>query len=328
MANRAAAMQAVIEDNTVRLKDVTYPTLSVLQNRVTKRQKQVRWTVNPGGAAVTRGPVVNDAVDNNTTSIQGATLAIGDLGVSHTFSLDLTEVEQAASIGAIEELKDLVGSHIDEGLIATQRDINQLILTGNGGAGDLGITGLIKLLDPTLSYAGLAPATYPDWRCSVTNAGANLTQLLTDDFLIHQEKMTIAGAQFDIIVTNPTTVTQYARVFDSRRQFAVAAGPTGADLGISDVTYLGRPIIADPMCPPGVMLFLDSSGISIHTYTVKGDSSFGGLNVKMGPLGVSTVYGERWQMGIIPQVKVHDRKRHLSAIIFDDALRTSLNIPA
>lgn len=312
LVKRANALRLVISDRAALAYNVTYPTLSYLTGRgVTQyaRQKKVSWQADIGGADVVIKDVIEDAGTNAQGEMVPADLTIGNTAITHNFDIDLTEATQAAATASIDELKNLYQAHVNRGLIKMYREYNQRIFNGDGTKPSCRIVGLEKVVDNTFAYAGIDPTLYPGWRSIVDTAGTvrDLTPKLLRSF---ETKMMKAETNYDLIITSPELRETYMDLFDARRSFQIEGNARQAmiDLGIGDISYNGRPVVVDPACTPGTMYFIDSANLFLHSYRVKGDAENSGHAIKIGAIPTQNIYSERWEMGIIPQVQVFNRK--------------------
>lgn len=304
------ALRLAISDELALAYNVQYPTLSAIANKVFARQQLIKWNADVGGAGVTIKDLNEDATSSQQGAVEPANLAIGQTAITHTFDLVLNDVTEAAAVG-IEPLRNLFQAHVNRGLIKIYRQLNTLLFTGTGIKADARVIGMEKVIDNTYSYAGIAPASFPGWS-SVLGVPASGTtpRALTKELLTNMEtRLLNAEAAYDLIITTPEIVETYKNVFNASRSFMTSGESNQrADMGISDVFYNGRPVLADPACTAGTMYFVDSTEIFLHTYRVKEDAVNSGMAIKIGTLPTQSIYTEKWEIGVIPQLQAYSRK--------------------
>ena len=308
------AISLVVKDylQQTDLRNITYPTLSVLRNRVLARQKLLKWAAKIGGQTVHYRSVTSPPSPASNNATIGANIPIGDIASTSAFDINLTESTQAAATATQSELRNLylakVGGAVDE----IMSDLNRLIFVGDGTlVNSAGFIGLETIADPTLPYAGIDPDTYPAWSPVVVEASDGVTNrpLTVDLFLDMGLAMKEAKTNYDLIVTTPSIAKSYEQLFDTRRSFQVTgASPNQVDLAISNIAYNGRPIISDVECTPNTVYFLDSSKFLLHFYTVKGDAVQNGVAIKTTMVRANEPYVEGYELGIIPQLQCINRK--------------------
>lgn len=307
---KANALRQAINEQVSLAYDVTYPTLSAIRNKVFARQQALKWNADVGGAGVTIKDLAEPAVSSAQGSIEPANLAIGQTAITHTFDLVLNDVTEAASVG-IDAVKDLFQAHVSRGLTRIFRETNGLLFTGTGIKAHARVIGMEKIIDNTYAYAGIAAGTYPGWS-SVLGVPASGTALrpLTPELMNNMEtRLWNAKAPYDLLITTPEIAETYKNLFAEKRSFSTPGDrPNNADLGISDITYNGRPVLIDPDCTDNTIYFVDSREIFFHTFRVKDDAVMGGMAIKVGLLPTQSIYTETWEIGLIPQLQAYSRK--------------------
>lgn len=307
---KANALRLAISENVALAYDVTYPTLSAIRNKVFARQQTIKWNADVGGAGVTIKDLVEDAASSNQGSIEPANLPIGQTAITHTFDLVLNDVTEAAAVG-IEAVRNLFQAHVDRGLIKIFRETNRLLFEGTGIKTDARMLGMAKIIDNTYAYAGIAAGTYPGWS-SVLGVPASGTALrdLTPELMNNMEtRLILAKAPYDLLITTPEIAERYKNLFAEKRTFSTTGDrPNSADLGISDITYNGRPVLVDSDCTDNTIYFVDSREVFFQSFRVNGDAVLGGMAIKIGMIPTQSTYTEKWEIGLIPQLQAFSRK--------------------
>jgi hypothetical protein len=320
LADREAALNLILENSNVKLTDITYPTVSTITDRVPASQTEINWGINVGGTATRRKSVVADATSNDTAAKRPCKLPIGEFAIVHSFTLNLIQLEQAIARGATEDVRNLVATHINDGITEITRDFNSLMYTGTGSDADCAVVGMLTALKPSHNYATLNHAL---WKSITTRAPATFSASV---LYAHERALSEKGQTYTVIFANPKFVESYKNEFDSRRTFTGGDVSANVDLGLGDCYFNGRPIIPDSNCPEGLLIFVDGTKVQIRSYKVQGDASVDRLRFKIAELGTRTAYGIEFEMGLIPQLVIRDR-RGVSAIALNADGRTLLEIP-
>lgn len=304
------ALRAVISSELAVAKNVLVPTLQTMTKRF-MTQKSILWNADLGGTGVQVVDVDEDSTtDDSQGDIEPASLQIGNTAIKHKFTVNSTEVTQARAIAAPSELKNLFRAKVNRGLLKIMRELNKNIYAGDGTKTTARMLGLEKVTDPAYAYAGIDGNLHTGWN-SVLNVDATATPRELTSKMLRSFDTALQNAEttYDVIYTTPELGEKYADLFAAQRSFSGRNdGPDRADLGIQGLTYNGRPIIEDPMCTPGTMYFVDSSELFLHSYRVDGDAILDGMAIYSGMLGQSNIYAESWEIGILPQIQVFNRK--------------------
>lgn len=317
-----------VEPIIASTKLTSAPTLMNLFARGAMRDKlntQINWDVDLGGAGVAIEPVTADGADTAVDNVVPAQLRIGRYRVKHQFPLSRIAVEEAASL-APDELADLFESHVVRGVNTIMREINRLLLVGDGTAASAEVTGLATITDNTATYAGLSPVTYPDWKAIVNTNATNralTTNLLLDLGQSIQEKESF----YDFILTSPETGKKYNQLFNDvagawgTTPDEEVNGLTRIELGHGGRYYMGIPIIEDPMLTPGGIYLINSMDWNVYSFrlesTVGGDMAQTaimdtdmtyGINVHIAELPSNNSAVRKFELYAMPQSRIFNRK--------------------
>lgn len=292
------SLMLMVEDELPVIALQEYSTLSAL-NKKTAYQMQVKDNVNVGGRNAQRRAVTADRLrTGNSDVIAPFTLPIGDHAVTSTIQVLLTQAQQAANT-APEQLADLFRTQLQGSLREIMRDLNALVFNGDGTAASAGVQGLGVVVDG-VGYAGITNAL---WAAQDVEAVVD-----SDAFLNMEQLIAEKESKYNLIVTSPAQITAYKKLFDEKRSFQVTNGTNPADLGISTVSYNGRPIISDNQCPAGMFYFLDTAYVDFYTFDTGNTQLIEGLNISIAPVPTLNQYLMEFEVGVIPQLVVKNRK--------------------
>lgn len=330
------ALNKVFDDRVANLRLTSARTLMNLAERnrmATKEDTTINWDVDTGGGAVAIEAITSDGADTATDNVVPAQVRIGNYRVKHQFRLSRVAIAEAAK-RAPEELQNLFSQHVDRGITYISRQMNTLLYTGDGTAASGEVLGLSKVADDTFSYGGVSPTTYPAWKA--LNFGNPTTPgtaraLTKNMFLDLDQKVKEQETFYDMIVTSPAVATSYNKLFDSLPGAGVEAILTNngrfknVDLGYGGRFYQGIPIVEDPLCPTGLIYFLNSADITLYSFRF-GQSpdlsqqetistSAYGLNWHISELPSNNSAVRKFEIFIIPQLRVFNRK---SVIVLKD----------
>ncbi|AFY48997.1 hypothetical protein Nos7524_3197 [Nostoc sp. PCC 7524] len=243
ITDRVNSLRLLIEEELAELQLLKYPML----NRVAKRtisQKDIKWNVNVGGAAVTGEATTADVTTFSDDDVIPARLPIGSARLRHSFQLQKEDIAEAATAG-VGVLRDLFAADVRNGIRVIMETLSGRLYTGDGTNAHGGVVGLnLVTAAPNSTYANIDSTTYTDW-VAYRNTNAS-NRALTQALLLNMEVgMATRGSTFTAIYTTPAIVAKYKELFTTNAQIQLA--PAGvADLGYTGATYAGRPIIQDP----------------------------------------------------------------------------------
>jgi hypothetical protein len=184
--------------------------------------------------------------------------------------------------------------------------------------------GIGEILKPT-PYAGIDPAIYPLWSSIVATA-ANPRALTRDTLYDFSTLLEESETYHEALFVKPALGQKYTKLFDDvvgnyASQVADASGQ--ADLGFTNRSYNGVPILSDPQMPAGQMVGLNPNEIELISLDLAeaddgqlaamglkdnvnsmASAEVGGLvvNVALLPQNNPGVY--TFQMFVLPQLKV------------------------
>jgi len=148
-------------------------------------------------------------------------------------------------------------------------------LYGDGtGNNNKDLTGLGAAIAATGTYGNISRAIYPWWQARVTaNSGIPGTPatLSLDRMMRMFLGLSDGNDQPDVILCGMATWHEYFRLMDSKIQIHTTVGRKMADYGFQTLEFMGKPVMADPNCPEGLMYFLNSKYLN---WRVHKDANF------------------------------------------------------
>ncbi|HEY9699096.1 MAG TPA: phage major capsid protein [Trichocoleus sp.] len=298
------AISLVIQEQIAELRITDYPILNLIR-KDSAYQSAIKWDVNVSTDA-TQGSAVNaDAPAASSDTVRGANLPIGIYAFRETFDLLKTDIRQART-AAPSALKNLIAAQTRSKILKIMKGHNLALYVGAGEQVRGGIYGLDTIASSTATYAGINPATAGN-EAWIGHAEDTVGALTADKMDSAAEAMYTLGSNFTHIVTTPTIVTKYKKLFRDNHMTAGNVAGT-ADIGFTGVTYEGRPVIQDRDCPEGAMYFVDEPQLSLHTYAVDGVQTMRGLNVVIAELPSNSSLAVRFEVAVISQLQAFDRR--------------------
>lgn len=144
--------------------------------------------------------------------------------------------------------------------------------TGNGGKD---LTGLGAAIATTGTYGGIDRGTYTWWQAKVMSNHATTPGTAATLDLNKMMRLFLAlsdgNDQPDVILCGIATWHEYFKAVESKIQINTNMGKKMADYGFQTLEFMGKPIMADPNCPEGVMYFLNSKYLN---WRVHKDANF------------------------------------------------------
>lgn len=296
------------------------------KNRTSTRENtSIDWDIDVGGGGVAWESVTQDGQDTDTDNVVPAQLRIGSYRVKHQFKISKVAITEAAS-RAPEELKDLFGAHVTRGLTHITREVNRALYLADGTAAFGQMIGLNSVIDNTSSYAGISPVAFPSWKSIVLGNGTNRN--LSKDLLLDlDEAVANNETMYDSIVMSPTTAKAYNKLFDiqgATNTPIILKSSDGrfpeVDLGHGARYYNGYPIVEDPLCPTGIIYFMNSADITLYTFKMRSGSAQSsqyeevvtnnvyGLNLHISELPSNNSAVRKFELFVLPQLRVFSRK--------------------
>lgn len=204
-------------------------------------------------------------------SIVAATLAWSNY--SDAFSVSGMALSAAMAAANPAELENLFGEKLERAITRLTRKLNVDWYTGVGaGASPPTIHGLIATaggLKATGTYAGLDRGTYTQWAGNELANGGVAREVNVD--LMRAARVAIfnaCGERPDLIICDATQQEKYGATQAGSRRLVQDVRLRGQaitlDGGYQALDFDGIPVVADPNCPAGKMLFLNSKYIRVR----------------------------------------------------------------
>lgn len=318
------SLRMLVEEEISQVPLRTYPMVALLTKQ-DAYQSEIKWTVNVGGATASgRATDAASALTASADTNVGARLSIGTRVLGHRFDVLRNDIIQARRT-APGALRALFQSHVAAAFEVILNTLNGVLYTGTGNAASHGVFGLTYITTAANAvYAELSSATYADW--VALNSGNNGTNRALSRTLLgsHYSAMVRRGAEYDAIFTTPELVEKYAELFAAEPSTSVTIAPQGAiDLGFGEITYRGRPVIADPACPNNRLFFVNSRNVSLYSYnlaesgpnSVMADSQKTlGMNFLVAELPSSNPHVVSYEISLQPALRVYNRRKDVSVM--------------
>jgi len=236
-------------------------------------QKQLAWTPEFDGGANNNAGAIAEGADVTAYSDDPITPALLPwANYSDAFSVSGMALSAAAATGNPDELANLFAEKLDRAVMRICKALNAHWYTGNGGASPAQVQGLTHssgALNSTSSYAGISSGTYASWASNVLAAGGvgrDLTVQLMRDMRV--SIFNACGERPDLIVCDATQQEKYGNLLGPARRFMQEVVMRGQritlDGGYQALDFDGIPVIADPNCPSGKMLFLNTKYVFVR----------------------------------------------------------------
>lgn len=329
-------LQKLIEENVQDIRKESAKTLEFLnaQGQVRSgKTRDLRWNIIDGEDEVRGASMTTAGTNTDSGGATDAQLSYGGAKYYANCTISRVDMVEAATSG-VGALRDLFGQHLEGKLKALRRKVNQSIWTGNGDAVlHAGMIGMTEVWDNTKPYAGIDPATNPLWKAihetdPIPSTPRALTRTLLENLTTKQE---IEEVSATVYVCHPNTHQAYRALFDSiAGSYSIAGVNTATrpvDLGHTNSSYEGIPIITDPMCPQGVFVGVDASAVNLFTYDLANadrgqlqalgqkdnfgqirSASVAGMNVNIALLPEANPGNITFQLFVVPQLRVRNRR--------------------
>lgn len=266
------ALATIFEDQIAQQFNRSVVLMQLLPTR-DGSQKQLAWTPEFSDASKDNAGAVAEGADVTAYSddvIVPATLAWTNY--SEAFSVSGLALAAAAATGNPSELMDLFAEKLDRAVMRLTKKLNAHMYSGNPGASPAEIAGLVHASGPLVasgSYAGVATATYSSWASNVLangGSGRDLTVQLMRDMRV--SIFNACGERPDLIVCDATQQERYGSLLGPSRRYVqdvfVRGQKVTLDGGYQALDFDGIPVIADPNCPSGKMIFLNTKYVAIR----------------------------------------------------------------
>jgi hypothetical protein len=302
--------------------------LSAKGRVMTGTSTDLNWNVITGESATATVPMTTAGVTQATGGSTQAQLTFGTYKIYHQFDLSRVDIKNVATRSK-GVLKNQMKFHVDKGLRAIRRQVNNYIWNATGSAGFGGFVGFENVYNNTLPYAAIDPAVFTNW-VAIKNTNAtprNLTKKILYDFhrVLEDEEV-----GYDSIWTSPVTSQAYGELFDTiagNLQIQQVTDRTTTDLAPSSRFYDGVPIRTDNKIVAGKIVCFDSSDVSLYSYDLSDAdmgqlalfgmkdnfqsiavSQVGGMNINIALLPQANPGVLTFQMFVLPQLKVANRR--------------------
>lgn len=226
--------------------------------------KNVAFDTEFSGASASTVAEGSDVTDGELASDVNVPAILSWAHYRSSFKVSETELDAAASsMGVASALLDLFGERIMGSGAKLSRLVNTDMWTGDGtdGSGNpqlVGFTG--GALDATGTYAGILRSSYAEWAGNVLeNSGTPRALTLDLMYSADQQIFVASGEQATHIVTSPGVYRKYAELFESVRR-VVGDGQSAMSMGsgAASLFWKGIPVLRDPNCPAGTILFFNA----------------------------------------------------------------------
>lgn len=235
-----------------------------------------------------------------------ANLSFGQYKIYHHFAINRVDMVEAAARGT-ESIRELFRTHVDAGILAIRKKINEYIWTASAADATTygGFIGMVDILDSSKSYAGLDPDDWPEWVAIVDTdtSPRNLTKTLLNRM---ETKMELEEVGYDTIVMHPNTALKYRELFESLAGVnQVVVDGSRADFYGGTLSWMGTPILIDRFCPAGQIVFFDSQYVELLSFDLansdRNQLSNMGLKDNFSTIDSALVGGLRVNVALIPQ---------------------------
>lgn len=249
-------------------------------------QKQLAWVPEFSSSAQNYAGAVAEGADVSNYSddiLKPATLPWTNY--SEAFSISGLALAAAAATRNPMELADLFAEKLDRAVMRLCRKLNVDWYSGDASASPAQIAGLLDTdgaLQASSSYAGLSSGTYSEWASNVSSNGSvgrDLTVKLMRDMRV--SIFNACGERPDLIVCDATQQEKYGALLGPSRRYVQDVNLRGMSIkldgGYQSLDFDGIPVIADPNCPAGKMIFLNTKHVMLRQ-----------LPPAMMPMGISS----------------------------------------
>lgn len=156
---------------------------------------------------------------------------------------------------------------VDGAAVTTNNTTHRIFRAGNGGDGvsQRVITGIQTIVDDDTVYAGIDPATVPEWAAYVDNVGG----VLTEDIIVEvMSEVAMTGATVpNLVITTPEILRSIAAALRADRQLVNPVTLKGGFKGVEIQTPWGDvTLTSDRDCPAGNVFFLNTEELVEFQY--------------------------------------------------------------
>jgi Family of unknown function (DUF5309) len=267
-ASLSSALATLFQDKVVSQFQRATPLLHLLPFEPSQG-KNVQWDVNTGTvpADLTIGDGT-DVVDFYNDTLTPASL---NLGSYHSpFSITLFAIAAAQRTNNPAEIAALYEHKLMGAVTRLAKNINKELYLGTGATNH--VMGLLDAtsggLISTGTYAGIDRGSVSQWAGNeIANSGAPrpLDVSLMRDTV--RQIYQASGEQVDLIVCDPFQHMKYGQLIDPFRRWmenVTLRGEVKLDAGYKALEFDGIPVIMDPDCPAGKMVFLNTKYVKVR----------------------------------------------------------------
>jgi len=138
---------------------------------------------------------------------------------------------------------------------------------------------------------------------------------LVDAFDTFDLQLMLKQRRYSAIVTTPEISVNYQSLYRKEASWTIQNGSVGsAELGVTNPTYRGRPIVSMMGLPANTVYFLDLSNIVLYTLAIDATmpmqdlegTNYGGLAIGVGALAKDNAQTSRYEVYTVPQLVVED----------------------
>lgn len=332
------ALNVIFADVVPRIYLTSATTVNALAaagRTMTRQAKAIDWDVQTAGITGVSVPTGYAPSAVGASNVEGivvnANLGIGGFRISYPFQVSTVDIANAIARSPLE-LQDLFQRKIQDGIIGILRTANNYIWNGDGSVTYAGVTGLTQVLNPTATYAGISPSTYPNWIPVVydisTPGSPPTTNALTRANMTHFDRLVMEyETGYNMVISHPGTVEQYTNLFDSTG--LAAALPIDynqdafrtVDMGHSPKKFFnGYPIVQDVFAPLGSIITMNLNDVTLWSFKAEVPASStnpyrevvsnnaAGITINMTELPSSVADLRQFEMFAYIQLQVYNRK--------------------
>lgn len=136
---------------------------------------------------------------------------------------------------------------------------SMLYLDGSGNSGK-DLTGLAAAIADSGTYGGIDRGTYNWWKAKIaSNSGTPGTpaDLAIGNMIRMFLSLSDGDDQPTMLLCGMATWYEYYKAVEAKAQLTTALGKEMANYGFQTLEFMGKPVVADPNCPEGIMYFIN-----------------------------------------------------------------------
>lgn len=144
-----------------------------------------------------------------------------------------------------------------------------LYADGTGNAGK-DIDGLAAAIAATGVYGGIDRDTYAWWQAKIMSNHATTPGTPATLSLEKMMRLFLAlsdgNDQPDVLLCGIATWLEYHKLMETKIAIQTTVGKKMADYGFQTLEFMGKPIMADPNCPEGIIYFLNTKYLNFRVH--------------------------------------------------------------